>query len=80
MREWRKQHPLTAAQRRKDAVRSYANVYLKRGRLKRERCRVCGKKAEMHHPDYGKPLRVKWLCRKHHLALHSRKKRRGMFL
>jgi hypothetical protein len=33
-------------------------------------CEVCGAtKVEKHHPDYSKPLEVRWLCREHHLAL-----------
>jgi hypothetical protein len=71
MREWRKAHPLTLEQRRKDGCRSYAQVYLKRGKLQREPCEVCGSDAQMHHPDYSQPLVVFWLCRKHHHAFHQ---------
>ncbi len=38
--------------------------------LGKHKCEKCGKKAEMHHPDYSKPLDVIWLCRKHHLEIH----------
>lgn len=34
-------------------------------------CEVCGKKAQKHHPDYNEPLKVQWLCRKHHMDLHK---------
>lgn len=72
MREWRKTHPLNAEQKRKDNARSYAKEYLKRGRLMREPCFVCDAvEAEMHHPDYDEPLKIVWLCRKHHLHLHA---------
>lgn len=70
MRVWRRSHPLTAEQRRKDTARSYANVYKRRGKLSPQPCRECGGAAEMHHPDYSKPLEVEWLCRTCHLALH----------
>jgi hypothetical protein len=72
MREWRKTHPMNAEQRRKDNCRSYAKEYLKRGHLTREQCALCdANAAEMHHPDYAEPLKVVWLCRKHHLAIHK---------
>ena len=62
---------MTPEQRRKDRCRSYANVYLKRGKLKREPCLHCGTKAsQMHHPDYDQPLLVQWLCRPCNLVLH----------
>ncbi len=70
MRKWRKTHPMTAQQRVKDIARSYAYVYLKRGKLKRKGCEKCGSKAQMHHADYSKPLQVRWLCRKHHMGHH----------
>jgi len=62
---------LTDEQRKKIKARSYANVYLKRGIIKRQYCLICGDNAEMHHDDYSKPLEIKWLCRKHHLDLHN---------
>src|SRR5690348_13837634 len=55
---------VTAREKTTDAIR--------RGRLKRQPCEVCGKKAEAHHPDYRSPYKVRWLCRKHHRALHRK--------
>lgn len=41
------------------------------GRLERKPCEVCGAiRVEAHHEDYGKPLEVRWLCRKHHNEAH----------
>lgn len=72
MRKWRKDHPLTPEQRYKDICRSYARVYLVRGHFGKKPCEVCGdKNSEMHHDDYDKPLKVRWLCRKHHLGFHD---------
>lgn len=43
------------------------------GILKRKNCKVCGKtNAEMHHLDYSKPLKILWLCRKHHCEWHTK--------
>lgn len=71
MREWRKTHPLTEEQRKRDNARSYANVYLRRGKIKREPCKDCGGPGEhMHHEDYDKPLGITWLCKGCHRARH----------
>jgi hypothetical protein len=41
-------------------------------KIKRKPCEICGKlKTDGHHSDYSKPLEVKWLCHKHHIALHK---------
>jgi hypothetical protein len=71
MRAWRRRHPLDAEGRRRDGARSYARVYLRRGKLAAEPCVVCGAvPAQMHHPDYAKPLEVVWFCALHHRELH----------
>lgn len=71
MREWRKTHPLNSEQRRRLNARSYAHVYVKRGKIKKGPCRECGsEKSEMHHEDYDKPTEVVWFCRKCHLKHH----------
>ena len=44
---------------------------VRRGDMVREPCWVCGAEAEAHHPHYGEPLMVSWLCRKHHLEAHG---------
>lgn len=73
MREWRKTHPLTPEQRKKDISRSYLGVYVRKGYVTREPCEVCGDEpAEAHHHDYAQPLAVRWLCRPHHLKLHAK--------
>ena len=71
MREWRNTHSLTPEQRLKDKARSYAGVYLRRGKLDRKPCVICGSvNTQMHHEDYSKPLDVVWLCRECHMELH----------
>ena len=72
-RRYRQSHPLTDEQRRKDNARSYAGVYLRRGKITKKPCEVCGLAAEMHHDDYDQPLRIRWLCREHHLHHHKGK-------
>jgi hypothetical protein len=63
---------LMEPRRVKVIARSYANVYLRRGKIMRRPCERCGSPdAEMHHDDYSKPLEVRWLCRDHHNLLHD---------
>lgn len=71
MRRWRTKHPLTKEQKRRDSARSYAGVYLRRGKLIKQPCERCGDPdSQMHHDDYSLPLDVRWLCRPCHLKLH----------
>lgn len=46
------------------------NAAIRDGRLSPEPCFICGDKAQAHHPDYGRPLDVTWLCPEHHKAAH----------
>lgn len=41
------------------------------GLLVPQPCWCCGEKAEAHHPDYGQPLDVVWLCTTHHKEVHA---------
>lgn len=44
---------------------------LNRGLIKRRPCEVCGaEEVDGHHDEYARPMDVRWLCRKHHQALH----------
>ena len=72
MRNNRPKHSELPEQARKKAnARSYLHVYVKRGKVQKGQCEVCGcERAEAHHEDYTKPLEVHWLCRDHHLELH----------
>jgi len=36
----------------------------------------CKLKAERHHPDYNEPLKIILLCRKHHLKVHERQRKK----
>src|SRR5690242_18324310 len=73
-RAWRRRCPMTRVQRFKDNARSYAGVYLRRGVIIEQPCRLCGRAAEMHHPDYREPLLVIWLCVHDHDLVHRSKK------
>jgi len=47
----------------------------KNGILKKSPCRDCGDEdVRGHHPDYSKPLKVVWLCQKHHQRVHAKLK------
>ncbi len=34
-------------------------------------CKICGEKAEAHHPNYSNPYEIVWLCDLHHRAVHT---------
>ena len=45
---------------------------IKAGLISPEPCEVCGAEpADGHHPDYDRPMDVRWLCRRHHRAAHQ---------
>lgn len=72
IREFRKNYSYTEEDRLKNNARSYLRVYIRRGKVARGLCEVCGDpKTVGHHNDYTKPLQVKWLCKKHHLEIHK---------
>ena len=55
------------------AARQALNVAVRSGRLIKKPCEKCGKKkVHGHHPDYSKPLKVTWLCEKHHREEHAK--------
>lgn len=60
----RKRNP-DAGEKKKIAARRAAASNGKRG------CEICGAKAQAHHTDYNKPLKVRMLCPKHHAQQHS---------
>jgi hypothetical protein len=44
---------------------------VKNGDLAKQSCEVCGAvEVDAHHDQYDEPLRVRWLCRRHHMRLH----------
>lgn len=64
---WQRQHP----NRRK--AHEKVKFALRRGKLSKQPCQWPGcteTKVDAHHEDYTQPLKVTWLCRKHHIARH----------
>jgi len=64
------------AQRPEIKVRNQARRRLRHeiamGRLQRGPCEVCGDTcSQAHHDDYAKPIEVRWLCKRHHVAHHA---------
>lgn len=54
-------------------VRLRTKQAIRKGRLPRQPCEVCGSgQVDAHHDDYSKPFEVRWLCRTHHKELHRR--------
>ena len=72
MRIWRKTHPLSPEQRLRENARSYARIYVKRGKLTKLPCQMCGNyPSEIHHSNYTRPLEIIWLCPNCHRSLHT---------
>lgn len=60
----RAENPLTQEGRLRMNARSYLNVYVRRGKIKRGPCEICGSaEVQGHQDDPSKPLEVRWLCR-----------------
>jgi hypothetical protein len=75
--------PSQARWREKDPLARWAHVAvasaLKRKLITRQPCEVCGDPAtDSHHEDYLQPLKVRWLCRRHHKAEHRRLRQGGV--
>lgn len=63
---WKRETPIEV-HRAHDAVEQA----IKSGALIREPCEICGaSRVDAHHDNYSKPLKVRWLCRGHHIKLH----------
>ena len=59
-------------------ARNLAQAALRRGKLRRQPCEICGDtRSQMHHPDYAKPLEVKFLCQRHHKEADLTIEKRG---
>ena len=58
----------------KSEVRALVHNEIRRGNLIRQPCEDCDNpRTDAHHDDYDKPLKVRWLCRKHHRQIHPDK-------
>lgn len=62
---YRRKNPLVV--RAHNAV----NKAVQRGEIAPWPCEICGEKAEAHHPHYGAPLLVVWLCDADHKQAHA---------
>lgn len=59
---------------KKMRARKHVSRALKKGAIVRLPCYVCGTtegRLNAHHPDYDRPLCVKWLCPEHHREEHK---------
>jgi len=51
----------------KDKARNMVGNFKRDGKLNQQPCEVCGdNKSQAHHTDYNQPLKVNWLCFRHH--------------
>jgi hypothetical protein len=59
-------------------ARDAVNHAIKRGEITEGPCEICGSKEKIHahHDDYSKPLKVRWLCAKHHNEFHKQERTR----
>ncbi len=54
----------------KSRARALVNSAIRRGKLEKQVCSLCGAKAQAHHRDYSKPFEIEWLCQVHHGQRH----------
>lgn len=60
-------------QQLKNYCRRASHAALRKGLIKKSNCHLCGSiKSEMHHDNYFEPLKIKWLCKSCHGAIHRK--------
>jgi hypothetical protein len=60
----KKHHQLSDEEKKKANARSYLHVYIKRGKVFKQPCLVCGNpETQARHLNYDKPLEVEWYCK-----------------
>lgn len=66
-----------------DKTHNILEYAIRKGIIKRKPCEICGgdgkcedgrARIHAHHDDYNFPLRVRWLCQKHHHEWHQKNK------
>jgi len=53
-------------------ARAALNHAIRDGKITRQPCRRCGRRADGHHMDYRQPLTVDWLCHRCHGLEHRK--------
>ena len=66
----------------RNSARRAVGKKVKRGKLKRQPCQICGTNnfVHAHHEDYSKRFDVVWLCATHHKLRHVELKKLGVEL
>jgi hypothetical protein len=69
-----KKYYLDPKNKEKIEARWRKQIALKKGLIKKGRCKECGKKeVEGHHFNYNNPIDILWLCKQHHEEIHHYK-------
>lgn len=59
---------------KKALARQLINNWIKRGKILRRPCEMCGNpNTTAHHDNYDRPDQVRWLCREHHSEADKKK-------
>lgn len=54
-------------------ARNLTKKYIRHGKLARLKCEVCGaENSQVHHLNYSKPMKIQWLCPRHHREAHRK--------
>lgn len=69
-KEWTKAYQ--KENRIKQLARYASRNAIRRKDMEKKHCEICGDKAEAHHKDYSNPLKIIWLCIKHHRLIHRK--------
>jgi hypothetical protein len=75
--EWLKEKSRSERYKIRNKEKVYAKWRACKVHRKRELCsfKNCNELGERHHPDYGNPETIIWLCRKHHNMIHGKVKK-----